>query len=559
MTKVKIGTAFTTTTNAAFLMPKYLKDAGVDAQIISFPSLVQRMQAVASGDVDVGNGGLSATMQVDTKGFPMNVLANGCDGGWMVVANKSIATFADLKGKKIAVQNGSIGLVSLKYKLQQEGLTDAVELVFMDNQDQPIPLMRGDVAAMCCFEPYATLATINGWGKPLWVPYDTPMGKTNLGFVASAAFVKKNPELTRKIVTAHVAATKELIDTPAIAVQTTIDQFKMSREIAEASTKKPLLLNRIRPRVPVRPESPGQNDDREQDAGQRTQLGHLHQHQLPARVMQAPAIAAAGAYTTTPRKTRQTIEPKRLLGLLPLLTLLAAWQTASWAEIYPPILLPSPERVAMAFVTNYQDVLVNAFASVTRVITGVSIAFIVAVPAGLLIGRYRILDQLTDWSIQIFRSVPPIAMIPMALLFFGIGDKPAIVLIFLAALWPLLINTIFGVRGIERTLIKVARAARASEWLIFRDIILPAAMPAVFNCLRLDIGGGWLTVVTAEMIAVKSGLGYMILNAQLTFRSELIIAGIVVIGAIGLLADQGVRALRGYICRWQEGLTATAE
>jgi NitT/TauT family transport system substrate-binding protein len=237
MTKVKIGTAFTTTTNAAFLMPKYLKDAGVEAQIISFPSLVQRMQAVASGDVDVGNGGLSATMQVDTKGFPMNVLANGCDGGWMVVANKSIATFADLKGKKIAVQNGSIGLVSLKYKLQQEGLTDAVELVFMDNQDQPIPLMRGDVAAMCCFEPYATLATMNGWGKPLWVPYDTPMGKTNLGFVASAAFVKKNPDLTRKIVSAHVAATKELIDTPAIAVQTTIDQFKMSREIAEASTK----------------------------------------------------------------------------------------------------------------------------------------------------------------------------------------------------------------------------------------------------------------------------------------------------------------------------------
>lgn len=253
------------------------------------------------------------------------------------------------------------------------------------------------------------------------------------------------------------------------------------------------------------------------------------------------------------------MEPKRILGLLPLLALLVAWQAASWAEIYPPVLLPSPGRVATAFVADYQDVLVNAFASVTRVIIGVSIAFVVAVPAGLLIGRYRILDLLSDWSIQIFRSVPPIAMIPMALLFFGIGDKPAIVLIFLAALWPLLINTIFGVRGIERTLIKVARAARASEWLIFRDIILPAAMPAIFNGLRLGIGSGWLTVVTAEMIAVKSGLGYMILNAQLTFRSELIVAGIVVIGAIGLLADQGVRALRGYVCRWQDGLTAVAE
>ena len=132
-------------------------------------------------------------------------------------------------------------------------------------------------------------------------------------------------------------------------------------------------------------------------------------------------------------------------------------------------------------------------------------------------------------------------------------------LIFLAGTWPLLINTIFGVRTIERTLIKVARAARASEFLVMKDIILPASLPAIFTGLRLAVGGGWLTVVTAEMIAVKSGLGYMILNAQLTFRSDLIIAGIVVIGAIGLLADQLVRLVRSYVCRWQEGLTAAPE
>jgi len=250
--------------------------------------------------------------------------------------------------------------------------------------------------------------------------------------------------------------------------------------------------------------------------------------------------------------------PSRVFGLLPLLALLVLWQAVSWAQIYPTVLLPPPAKVAAAFVTEYPDIFRNAAASITRVIVGVSLAFCFAVPLGLLIGRYQILDVLADWSIQIFRSVPPISLIPMALLFFGIGDKPAIVLIFLAATWPLLINTIFGVRSIERTLIKVARAARASEQLIFRDIILPSAMPAVFTGLRLAIGG-WLTVVTAEMIAVKSGLGYMILNAQLTFRSELIVAGIVVIGAIGLIADQGVRTLRARVCRWQEGLTAEAE
>jgi NitT/TauT family transport system permease protein len=250
---------------------------------------------------------------------------------------------------------------------------------------------------------------------------------------------------------------------------------------------------------------------------------------------------------------------QRALGLLPLALLLLAWHLAVEFKVYPPVLLPPPAKVAMVFVEDWETVLGNAAASIARVITGITLAFLFAVPLGLMIGRYQLLDTMTDWSIQIFRSIPPISLIPLALLFLGIGDKPAIALIFLAGTWPLLINTIFGVRGIERTLIKVARAARASEWLVMKDIILPAALPAIFTGLRLAVGGGWLTVVTAEMIAVKSGLGYMILNAQLTFRSDLIIAGIVVIGGIGLLADQLVRRVRAYVCRWQEGLTASPE
>jgi NitT/TauT family transport system substrate-binding protein len=235
--KVKLGSAFTTTTNAMFLMPDLLKPQGIDAEIITFPSLVQRMQAVASGSVDVGNGGLSATMQVATKGFPMAVLANGCDGGWMLVARPGITSFDQLRGKKIGVQNGSIGLVSLNWKLRHEGIADTVQLLFLDNQDQPVPLARGDVDAICCFEPYATMAELNGFGHKLWVPYDTPMGKTNLGFVASVAFIRKEPELTRTLVKAHVAATERMRTDPSIAIATTMKQFNMSREIAEASTK----------------------------------------------------------------------------------------------------------------------------------------------------------------------------------------------------------------------------------------------------------------------------------------------------------------------------------
>ena len=250
---------------------------------------------------------------------------------------------------------------------------------------------------------------------------------------------------------------------------------------------------------------------------------------------------------------------RRALGLLPLALLLLAWELAVQAKVYPPVLLPPPGKVLMVFVDDWDTCSAMRCASIGRVAVGITLSFLFAVPLGLMIGRYQLLDTMTDWSIQIFRSIPPIALIPLALLFLGIGDKPAIALIFLAGTWPLLINTIFGVRNIERTLIKVARAARASEFLVMKDIILPASLPAIFTGLRLAVGGGWLTVVTAEMIAVKSGLGYMILNAQLTFRSDLIIAGIIVIGAIGLLADQAVRRVRAHVCRWQEGLTASPE
>ncbi len=235
--KVKMGSAFTTTTNAAFLMPKILKDEGIDLELVMFPAPVQRMQAVASGDVDFGNGGLSATMQVAAKGSPLQVLANGCDGGWMVLAQPSINGFRDLVGKKVAVQNGSIGLVSLNWKLKQEGVLGKVEMAFMDNPDQPAALMRGDVAAICCFEPYAALAEQNGWGKRLWVPYDSPMGKTNLGFVAAQKFAKAEPDLTKKMVQAHVKATKEMASNSAIAIETTIKQFKMTEEVAELSIR----------------------------------------------------------------------------------------------------------------------------------------------------------------------------------------------------------------------------------------------------------------------------------------------------------------------------------
>jgi NitT/TauT family transport system substrate-binding protein len=195
------------------------------------------MQAVASGEVDIGIGGLSATLRAAGKGSRMQVLANGGDGGWMVLAQPSVNSIKDLAGRKVAVQEGSIGLVSLSWKLKQEDVLGKVEITFIDNADQPNALRRGDVAAICCFEPYAALAELSGWGKKLWVPYDSPLGKTNLGLVVSEKFVKADPEFVRKLVQAHVKATQKMASDSSIALGTTIRQFKTSREVAELSIK----------------------------------------------------------------------------------------------------------------------------------------------------------------------------------------------------------------------------------------------------------------------------------------------------------------------------------
>lgn len=234
---VRMGTALTATTSAAVLMPDLLKPDGIELELAMFPAPLPRMQAVASGEVDIANGGLSAALQGAAKGPPLQVLANGCDGGWMVLGQPPLGSVKDLAGKKVGVQESSIGLVSLNWKLRQEGVLGKVATSFMDNPDQPDALSRGDVAAICCFEPFAALAEANGWGKRLWVPYDSPMGKTNLGLVASERFVKANPELARKIVQAHVKATQKMASDSSIAIETTIRQFGTSREVAELSVK----------------------------------------------------------------------------------------------------------------------------------------------------------------------------------------------------------------------------------------------------------------------------------------------------------------------------------
>lgn len=234
---IKIGSVLTGTTMAGELMIKYLKEVGVTAEVLQFPNITQRMQAVAADTVQVGYTGINAAILLASKGVPLQLLANACDGGWNLVGKPAYKTLESLRGKKIAVQPGNICHIALAWKLKSLGMTNEVELVFLNNNDMPIPLQQGQIDAMFSIEPYPSFAKENGWGADIWNGYDTPMKGRNVGFVASRPFVEKNPVLAREIVKAHVRATKDLMADPAVAAETTARVLNMPRPIIDAALK----------------------------------------------------------------------------------------------------------------------------------------------------------------------------------------------------------------------------------------------------------------------------------------------------------------------------------
>ena len=234
---IKIGSVLTGTTMSAELMPRYLKEVGIEAEVLQFPNLTQRMQALAAESIHVGFGGINAAISIAGRGVPITILSNACDGGWTLVGVPEIKSFEQLKGKKVAVQPGNICHIAIAWKLASMNMTKDVELIFMNNNDMPIPLQQRQIDAIFSIEPYPSFAKINGWGVDIWGGYDTPMGKTNLGFMASTKFVEKDPALTLELVKAHVKATKELEANASIAGDVMAKTLNLPRPVIDASLK----------------------------------------------------------------------------------------------------------------------------------------------------------------------------------------------------------------------------------------------------------------------------------------------------------------------------------
>jgi NitT/TauT family transport system permease protein len=200
------------------------------------------------------------------------------------------------------------------------------------------------------------------------------------------------------------------------------------------------------------------------------------------------------------------------------------------------------------------ELIADLFASFHRVLLGCLIGGVLALPLGLLMGASQKVYDYFNPLVQVLRPIPPIAYIPLAILWFGLGNPPAVFLIALGAFFPILMNTIVGVRAVDSIYIRAGLNLGAGRFLMFRKIIVPAAMPYILSGVRIGIGTGFICMIVAEMIAVNSGLGYRILEAREYFWSDKIIAGMFSIGLLGLAIDTVVDRLNNYLLRWHRGL-----
>lgn len=240
--------------------------------------------------------------------------------------------------------------------------------------------------------------------------------------------------------------------------------------------------------------------------------------------------------------------------LLPLVSLLGFTLLWQWgAGFYPPDQLPPPRLVAEALreIAESGQLVEHVRASLARFAVAYGLAALTAVPLGLVLGNWAAARRAADPLLQLLRPISPIAWFPLAVLWFGIGNPPAIFIIFLAAFFPMLVATISGVAHVDRLFLKVAANFGAGRAQTFFHVILPAAFPHIVVGLHIALATAWVHLVAGEMLGAQSGLGFLIVDARNFLRTDLIIAGMLVVGVLGLLINAAMRQAERLVqTRW---------
>jgi NitT/TauT family transport system permease protein len=241
------------------------------------------------------------------------------------------------------------------------------------------------------------------------------------------------------------------------------------------------------------------------------------------------------------------------LVLAPWALIVLVWYGIRASGLVSPALVPAPHRVLMKFIELLQDrLLKDIFMSTQRVLVGVTLGVLLAVPVGFMLGWYKRLRVFIDPVINFFRALPPIALIPLVIVYFGIGEAAKIAILFYASFFSGVIVMYEGIAQISPIYVRVARTLGASDLEIFTRIIVPLTFPHMLTAVRVALGVAWATLVASELIAAQQGLGAMIQNASSFFQLDIIYVGIICIGFIALLMDLTLRMLTRRLVAWQD-------
>jgi taurine transport system permease protein len=242
---------------------------------------------------------------------------------------------------------------------------------------------------------------------------------------------------------------------------------------------------------------------------------------------------------------------------LSIVAIFALWWLASHLAWVPPLFLPTPEAVFARLYESATGQLTDAplathFGwSMFRVFSAFLLACVTAIPIGIGMGVSRVMRGIFDPPIEFYRPLPPLAYLPLIVIWFGIDELSKVLLIYLACFAPMAMSAQAGVRSVSQEQIHAALSMGASRWQVIRHVVIPAALPEILTSMRIAIGFGWTTLVAAEMVAATHGLGQMVLNASNFLRTDIVVMGIIVIGVIAYLFDLLMRQVERVLVPWK--------
>ncbi|SDV48902.1 ABC transporter permease [Chitinasiproducens palmae] len=243
----------------------------------------------------------------------------------------------------------------------------------------------------------------------------------------------------------------------------------------------------------------------------------------------------------------------RATALVLPVALVALWQLGSSLKLISPTLLPSPWYVLQTvwYLASTGQLWRDVQASAVRVIEGYAIAAVLAIALGVAMGLFRPLNRLVDLLMQILKPVPPIAWIPLSILWFGIDEGAKVFIIVLGAFFPILTSTVDAIRQIDGRYVELAGVLELPRTLFVRKIVIPGALPQILSGLRLGLAMAWMCVVAAELIAASSGVGFLIMDGRAMSQADLVLAGMLVLGVLGKLTDDLLRHAEKRLVRWR--------